>query len=300
MDARGNEWYKTCMKRRSSIPVFTLFGEHSGFPDVVHSERIHARAHLHDWVISPHRHDQMAQLFHIETGAARTQIDGHPSGLDAGDFLYIPQRIVHGFAFERGTEGLVLSFPWPVITALTPQPPALTQLLSHVVTGTASAPLGQLFAQVSAGFEATGTFRTQRLIGLSHAILAHVAEIGVQSQTSSTSSHKTLERFDALIARHLTDHWRPSDYAQALSITTGHLGRICRNATEKSASAYIEAAVMTEASRLLAFTRLSVSEIGYRLGYTDPPYFSRRFRMACGITPSAYRAGFLTDGQDAG
>ena len=285
------------MTTGSSIPVFSLFGEHSGFPDVVHSERIHARAHLHDWVISPHRHDQMAQLFHIETGAARTQVDGQPSTLKAGDFLYIPQRIVHGFAFDRGTEGVVLSFPLPVITSLTPQPPLMTHILSHVVEGPASDAIVQLFEQLCADFATTGTFRTQRLIGLSHAILAHVAEVGAKSQDTQTSSHQTLERLDALIATHLADHWRPSDYASALSITTGHLGRICRAATGKSASHYIESAVMTEASRLLAFTRLSVSEIGYRLGYTDPPYFSRRFRTACGVTPTVYRARFLTSEQ---
>lgn len=285
------------MNTDSPIPVFSLFGENNGFPDVVHSERIHARAHLHDWIISPHRHDQMAQLFHIETGSARAQVDGQPNDLNSGEFLYIPQRIVHGFAFDRGTEGVVLSFPLPVVTALTPQPPVMTQILSNVVTGPACAHLVQLFEQFCADFETTGTFRTQRLIGLSHAILAHVADIGAQSQNIQTSSHQTLERLNALIANHLADQWRPSDYAGALSITTGHLGRICRRATGKSASHYIEAAVMTEASRLLAFTRLSVSEIGYRLGYTDPPYFSRRFRTACGVTPTAYRARFLTDGQ---
>lgn len=295
MDAHGNEWYQSCMSTQSPIPVFTLFGEHSGFPDVVHSERIHARAHLHDWVISPHRHDQMAQLFQIETGVAKTQIDGRAGILKSTEFLYIPPRTVHGFEFERGTEGVVLSFPLPVINALTPQSPDLTQTLSGIVTGPVLPELAQLLELQSHGFESTGTFRTQRLIGLSYAILAHVGEIGTQNQSSGTGGHQILERLDHLIARHLAQHWRPSDYADALAITTGHLGRICRTATGKSASNYIETAVMTEASRLLAFTRLSVSEIGYRLGYTDPPYFSRRFRMACGITPSAYRARFLTD-----
>lgn len=283
------------MKHQAPIPVFTLFGEHSGFPDVVHSERIHARAHLHDWVISPHRHDQMAQIFHIEKGAAQTQVDGHPSVLNSGDFLYIPTRIVHGFAFERGTEGTVLSFPLPVITALTPQPPALTQILSNVVAGTPPDALVQLFAQLCAGFETTGTFRTQRLIGLSHAILGHIADIGAQNSGAITGGHHMLERFDQLIAAHLADNWRPKDFADALSITTGHLGRICRETRGMSASTYIETAVMTEASRLLAFTRLSVAEVGYRLGYADPPYFSRRFRTACGVTPTSYRARFLTD-----
>ncbi|MEF9606167.1 helix-turn-helix transcriptional regulator, partial [Paracoccus sp. PXZ] len=78
----------------------------------------------------------------------------------------------------------------------------------------------------------------------------------------------------------------------ALSITPGHLNRICRAATGESASRHIEKAVMTEASRLLAFTRLSVAEIGYRLGFSDPSYFSRRFRVMTGQSPTTYRDRF--------
>lgn len=49
---------------------------------------------------------------------------------------------------------------------------------------------------------------------------------------------------------------------------------------------------LTEARRLLAFTLLPVAEIGYRLGFPDPAYFSRRFRAATGESPSVYRARF--------
>ena len=47
---------------------------------------------------------------------------------------------------------------------------------------------------------------------------------------------------------------------------------------------------MEEACRLLAFTALPVSQVGYRLGYGDPSYFTRRFTRLQGQTPSAYRA----------
>ena len=291
MDTSGNKWYKSCMQVNPTIPIFTLFGEHEHFPDVVHCERIHARAGLTDWVISPHRHAQMAQFFSIESGAASAQVDGVSLELSTQEFLYIPAQIVHGFAFTLGTEGLVLSFPVSVLAALSPQPPTLTQSLSIPVTSQVSPTLAQLFQQFSTCFESTGTFRTQRLVALSHAILAETAEIGAKS-TLPTVGHKTLERFDALLQQHLSDGWRAHNFASALSITTGHLSRICRQTTGQSASAYIETAVMTEASRLLAFTRLPVAEVGYRLGYTDPPYFSRRFHKACGVTPRDYRARF--------
>ncbi|MEY8841909.1 helix-turn-helix transcriptional regulator, partial [Cribrihabitans sp. XS_ASV171] len=101
-----------------------------------------------------------------------------------------------------------------------------------------------------------------------------------------------LAQFDTLIARHMSEGWTASDYAAALSITAGHLSRLCRTATGRGATAYIEQARIEEACRLLAFTRLPVSEIGFRLGFADPSYFSKRFRNARDQTPSAYREGF--------
>ena len=71
-----------------------------------------------------------------------------------------------------------------------------------------------------------------------------------------------------------------------------HDRELCRAATGASVSRHIETARMTEARRLLAFTRLPVAEIGYRLGFSDPPYFSRRFRAVTGETPSDYRERF--------
>lgn len=44
-----------------------------------------------------------------------------------------------------------------------------------------------------------------------------------------------------------------------------------------------------EAERLLSESDLSIAEIGLHLGYAEPAHFSRAFRKATGMTPSAYR-----------
>ena len=68
------------------------------------------------------------------------------------------------------------------------------------------------------------------------------------------------------------------------------MSRVQANSATSAHGRTMATAVMTEACRLIAFTRLPVAEVGYRLGYADPPYFSRRFRLRMGETPSAYRA----------
>ena len=283
------------MTRPLHIPDFNLFGETSAFPDVVHCERIKDRAGLHDWSISAHRHREMSQLFIMQRGSAQARVDGREYLLKDGDFLYISKLSVHAFAFQCGSEGLVLSFPLPVSKMAGVEAAEIAQRLGRPMFGQSTAGLEILCAQLVETFATNGTYRASLLVALAHALLAAVAEIGAQADADSPSpGHRRMMEFDALLARHLASGWRPAQYASALSITPGHLNRICQSATGQSASGYIETAVMTEASRLLAFTQVPIAEIGYRLGFDDPPYFSRRFRAVRGQTPSEYRARFST------
>lgn len=52
--------------------------------------------------------------------------------------------------------------------------------------------------------------------------------------------------------------------------------------------------IVLEAKRMLVYTDLTAKEIGYKLGYEDPAYFSRLFLQRAGETPSNFRAKFLS------
>jgi AraC family transcriptional activator of pobA len=293
MDAFGNDWYKTCMNTPRSIPAFSLFGESGEFPDVIHCETISARAGLHDWAISPHRHPQIAQVFVIEDGRATVTVDGAETHLTGDEVLFIPAQIVHGFTFSPETEGRVISIPQPVLNAAAPSGSPLARALGRVLSGRCTEQVRALADQIETAFAAPVTFREPVLSGLAQALLGAVAGLLAEpADTADNAIRARLQRLDELIARHAGDGWGPCDYATALSITTGHLGRLCRAGAGCGAGDYIEAATMAEARRLLAFTRIPVAEVGYRLGFQDPSYFSRRFRRATGKAPSAYRDGF--------
>lgn len=290
MDGSFIEWYYSCMNQPAHIPIFNLFGETTAFPDVVHCEAVLDRAGLHGWVISPHRHTQMAQVFQISSGAARVTLDGAETRLEPGQYLYIPPQIVHGFEFTRGTEGTVLSIPSPVVARLGPKTPALSDWLGTHRHGALSEGADALLASIKGAYGSNGDFRAQRLVSLTHALLALLADESTAAMPSPRDPNRQMQRLDALISEHLAEGWSARNYASALHVTTGHLNRVVRGAAGMSLTAYLETAVMTEACRLIAFTRLPVAEVGYRLGYADPPYFSRRFRLRMGETPSAYRA----------
>lgn len=281
------------MVAHGSIPMFDLFGETSDFPDVVHCERIWDRARLHDWVIAPHRHRDLVQLLLMEQGEAEVSLDGTTRKLRDGEFVYLPVPVVHGFRFRQGAEGLVLSFPQNVAAGLRASAPELDRQLSRGFGGAANARLTELAAMLTQVFAAPGGYRAQMLVALSQAILTTICEIDRNGAAGPPdAAPRRMLEFETLVQQHMASRWRPGDYARAMSITTGHLNRICRQAAGRSASGWIEALAMTEACRLLAFTQLPVAEVAWRLGFEDPAHFSRRFRIARGGTPSGYRARF--------
>lgn len=292
MDARVIDWYYSCMALRKSIPTFALLGETEMFPDVVHCENITDRAPTHGWTIPPHRHALMAQLFLIGEGCVTGRLDGDDLRLQAAEWVFIPAQTVHSFVFAPQTTGLVLSFPTAVVASIGPAQPEIARALATAFTGPVTQRLLALTGTLSEVLTEAGIFRAQVAVGLAHAVLALLARTRQESGVSRPDPR--LARLDGLIAENIARGWGAGEYAAAMAMTTGHLGRLCRAAKGVSTSAYIEAVVMQEASRLLAFTQIAAADVGFRLGYNDPSYFSRRFRAAHGMSPSDYRRQFVS------
>lgn len=294
MDRSGINLYESCMSAPAGIPVYNLFGETSAFPDVIHCERIRDRARQHDWTISPHRHREIAQLFFMKQGTVKAALDGRHIDLNDNEILFIPALCVHGFQFRQGSEGLVISLPSNVVAGLMTASSDLAGRLALPFVASASERLEASLSQLAEVFSSSGTYRAQLLVALSHAVLILAGEAAAEKSRSdrAESGSDHMARFRALVTERLRKGWRPGDYASALAITPGHLNRICQTATGLPASRYIEGQVMAEACRMLAFTRMSVADIAYSLGYEDPTHFSRRFRVIEGQSPKEYRRPF--------
>lgn len=82
-----------------------------------------------------------------------------------------------------------------------------------------------------------------------------------------------------------------NEYAQILHITPNHLNKVVKGATGKSTSAWIEEAVMLKAKILLKGTDLPLGEVAAKVGIMDQSYFTRKFKLHTGVTPSDYRKG---------
>ena len=93
----------------------------------------------------------------------------------------------------------------------------------------------------------------------------------------------------ATIDRRFTETLSLREVAREVSVSAGHLTTVVRRRTGRTVVEWITQRRMGEARRLLTDTRLTITEIGQRVGLPDAAYFTRQFRQAHGTSPSQWR-----------
>lgn len=289
MDAFVNFRYKSNMDR---IENFNLFGERQEFPDVVHCETIEARSLLHDWEFRPHRHARLHQFLLIDDGSGQAQIEENRHPLHSGDLVNLPLGVVHGFSFEPGTHGWVVTLASELLDENLRDSEGLRPILLRPSIVRYSEQIKATVQAIFAEYPTRSFARAHVLRALSGVLAGLVArELSLNSAGAGQSGHALQRRFETLLDEHHRQHLGVSDYASLLAVTPTHLSRVMRQVTGQSASAAIEARVIREARRNLAYSNLTVAEIAYQLGFSDPAYFSRVFRRATSQSPREFRAG---------
>ncbi len=109
------------------------------------------------------------------------------------------------------------------------------------------------------------------------------------AREAQSRAYAVTEDFKSLVRQHAGENNPMSFYAAHLCITPNHLNKCVREATGAPASVLLAQMRTLEAKVLLRHTTLSVAEIAYKLGFSDPSYFSRAFRAGTGLAPGAYR-----------
>lgn len=96
--------------------------------------------------------------------------------------------------------------------------------------------------------------------------------------------------FKLIVETHLTDQHFIHSIAGELALTTNSLYGLVKEYAGVSPKEYITNRLMLEAQRKLYYSRLSVKEVAYELGFNDPAYFSRLFKKTTGKSVSDYLA----------
>ena len=285
----------------SAVPSFFLYGEPPRPVDdrFLHVEDLDDRSRPSDWTIRPHRHANLHHVFHMTGGQGVVQIDETFVPFVAPQLLIIPAMLIHGFRYHPEAKGQVLTLSESYLSALLARGPELEPLMSDFACvppgdGTSFAlDLGRLGAELS--WRALG--HEGAVEGRLLAILVDV----LRSVRPSLSSGSALgpeailvARFRRIVERRFRETLAMDDYARSLDVTVSRLRKACRT-TLTSPQRIVQSRIVLEAKRLLLYSAMTVAEVSYSVGFSDPAYFSRVFSKWVGEAPSSFRASYKSN-----
>ena len=119
-------------------------------------------------------------------------------------------------------------------------------------------------------------------------ILLMMARLKVPTKYKS-HQNSFIEDFNFLLEEHYRVQHEIEFYAKKLKINPKSLSEKIKRLTGFSARNIIQERCLLEAKRLLAYSDLTINEISEIIGYLNPSYFARLFKLKTKLTPGDFR-----------
>lgn len=103
---------------------------------------------------------------------------------------------------------------------------------------------------------------------------------------------KLVKRYLQLIDKHFHEIKTILDYAEILSVTSGHLSDMVGEHLGTTPIQLLNKRIALEAKRELIHSEQTIAEVSLVLNFDNPSYFSRFFKREVGIAPSEFRRKF--------
>ena len=259
-----------------------------------------------DQAIGPHEHDSFESLY-VVRGKARLQVGGSVHILEAGTYCMVSPHVAHDAV--AGEDCLLISISFAEQTV----EQTLARLLSQdsVISdffrsGLGGAERGYLLFHVpnqnqflpilrSIFHECYGQEEYARTACADYLeiLLIYLLRLGDGSYEGHALERERRGAVPMLtILKYIQANYRTAslgEIAAAFHYEPSYLGKQIRRYTGRRYTEIIRDLRLAEAKRLLRTTDLSIEKVGEQAGFNSLIHFSRSFRAAMGVPPSAYR-----------
>jgi len=285
---------------RPSVPTYGLYGEKQPEkPDFwIHVETIESRSRLHDFEIRQHRHDLFFQILYLQHGYCDVVLEDETWMIQPHSIILMPKDHSHGFRFSADVEGFVftlLSARLPhVLNRVSPLQRLYQRPMKFDFSSDQTHPHSifenlDLVAQDVMAGRPDNQELAFSAINMIFILLERMLPRDGHLTLGQLALNARFEKLQALLQQTYRQHLPVSNYASQLGVSVTHLNRISRLTTDKSVGELLSDIWIQEARRHLVFTAMSVKQIAFELGFSDPAYFSRFFTRETGISPKEYR-----------
>ncbi len=282
------------------VPAYRLYGEaeSAGLGELLHVESIAQRSRLHGWEIQPHRHENLFQILVIRAGRVTALLDGLEVALGGPCVVTVPALAAHGFRFSEDVDGWVFTIVAQQVQRLTAEDATWHEAvwqLRAMPLATGAAALQDAAAALRDELQGHALWRHLAVDAALRRLLLALARAApgaaLPGGAAAPPALRHVQRLRELVDAQYRQQPGVAVLAAQLGITATQLNRVCRQVLGHSALGVLHARLLLEAQRDLAYTTMSIKQIGLALGFSDAGYFTRFFQRGAGCTPSAWRSG---------
>jgi len=265
--------------------------------DYIFSELIKTRSETFDWVVRPHIHNHLFQIFCVESGKVKFHGNHYEKNLEGPFLILIPPMAIHGFSYSKDVKGRILTISDSYVENAFPiETPILSKLtkpefIHNFYDRMQFKQILDLILQIDREIFSERLEQTSMVQAL-------VCQLFIVLYRFF-NANQTIEKPDSLYLRHFNQFQKIlkgsvkiktiNELARELNITPIHLNRICKIIARKSALQIVHEHIIMEAEKYLKHTSLTIAEIAYILNFDYPNYFSKLFKKYNKISPIEFR-----------
>jgi len=270
----------------------------------IHYDSLNSLASFFGRDMSVHRHAQHLQIHFIDSGDTHFHIDDKVFHVSGPSLFLTPPAIPHSFTTEQDVTGHVLTIHQSLIWQLFAQNPnqqhdlGLTQGVCLAESAIASEQqpiwhqIKQLWLDLSVEWDNDFSQRSLALQNFVSLMLINIIRLNKEQVHSSVISNddiRVYKRFSSEVEEQYKSSMTVPLYASKIGVSESRLNQICQRVSQSSPKQIIRERRIQEIKRMLTFTQLSITEISFEMGFSNPAYFSRFCKKELGVTPLDYR-----------
>ncbi|NJR20900.1 MAG: helix-turn-helix transcriptional regulator [Richelia sp. CSU_2_1] len=212
-----------------------------------------------------------------------------------GDVLFIPAKIGYSSLWKQGGEFSLIGF-FPAFFDRTVNESVRVKQIELIPQIGRTDPFVQqvgiaLKADVEANHPAGRLFGESLATALAIHLLKHYSawQVKLPLKLTGCLSESQLQAVMDYIDAHLDRDFSLSEMAGVLNLSQYHFCRLFKRSTGTTPHQYLTICRVDRAKQLLSKPELTITEIAFKVGFSNHSSFTRLFRQYVGVTPKAFR-----------
>ncbi|MDH6307604.1 AraC family transcriptional activator of pobA [Dysgonomonas sp. PFB1-18] len=137
--------------------------------------------------------------------------------------------------------------------------------------------------------EYNGNNRLVLMESYMEAFLFHISALFVNTDAVDNKSDSLVAELMKQIDRNFITERETDFYADHFGMTNRTINEACKRGTGKTVKQHIQEKLILEIKKEIRLRKKSLKEIAFDLGFSEPAYFTRFFKLHTGLTPTEFR-----------